>query len=208
MEKKKKNKVVKSWVHEHLSDIYVDMAHKTGYRSRAAYKLLELHKENNLFKQGYSVVDLGCAPGSWSQVALELVGENGKVVGLDLLEIMPISNLKFIQGDFTEQSTLDELVSSINAKEVDLVISDMAPNMSGVKVVDQAKSAYLVELVLEFCKDYLRKNGNCLIKVFHGYEFESLVKKAREDFSSVVIRKPDASRGRSSEVYLLCKGKL
>lgn len=206
-EKIKKNKSSKSWVHEHINDAYVNQAQKSGYRSRAAFKLLEIDAQENLFHGVNNVVDLGCAPGSWSQVAVQRVGETGRVIGVDLLEMHPLHGLNFIQGDFTEQATLDNLLQVINHKKVDLVISDMAPNLSGVKQVDQSRGAYLVELVLEFAKDHLKVGGDCLIKVFHGYEFDSLVKSAREIFTKVIIRKPDASKSKSSETYLLCKNK-
>lgn len=207
VDKVKKNKSIKAWVHRHLNDIYVKDAQRDGFRSRAAYKLLDIDKQDKIFAGVKRVVDLGCAPGSWSQVALQMVGEQGKVVGVDLLEIHPIYKLNFIQGDFTEQQTLDALIAAIEDKHVDLVISDMSHNLSGIKNVDQARGAYLVELVLEFSKDYLKTGGNCLIKVFQGAEFESLVKMAREIFTQVLIRKPESSRSSSSETYLLCKNK-
>lgn len=206
-DKNKKNRVVKAWVHQHVNDTYVNQAQKDGYRSRAAYKLLEIDKEDGIFHNVKVVVDLGCAPGSWSQVALNKVGSSGKVIGVDLLEIDPISRLNFIHGDFTEQTTLDKLLQAIDNKEVDLVISDMAPNLSGIKNVDQARSAYLVELALDFSRGYLKAGGHCLIKVFQGSEFDELVKLARNLFTQVLIRKPEASRSKSKEVYLLCKSK-
>lgn len=205
--KARKNKTIKAWVHRHLNDTYVKGAQRNGYRSRAAYKLLEIDEQDHLFHNVKNVVDLGCAPGSWSQVAVDKVGEYGTVIGVDLLEIHPLHRLKFIHGDFTEQSTLDELLDAINHKPVDLVISDMAPNLSGIKNTDQVRGAYLVELVLDFAKGYLKTGGNCLIKVFHGGEFDNLVKLSREMFEQVLIRKPDASRSSSSETYLLCKHK-
>lgn len=203
-EKIRKNKSIRAWIHQHVNDSYVNQAQKHGYRSRAAYKLLEINDKDHIFSKVATVVDLGCAPGSWSQVAAQLVGDNGKVVGVDILEMAPLPRHKFIRGDFTEQATLDALLGTINHQPVDLVLSDMAPNLSGVKGVDQARGAYLVELVLDFAKDYLRSDGCCLIKIFHGSEFDALVKMARELFAQVVIRKPDASRSKSSEVYLLC----
>ncbi len=206
-EKIKKNKLSKSWVHEHINDLYVNQAQKSGYRSRAAFKLLEIDAQEKLFNNVKTVVDLGCAPGSWSQVAIQQVGDVGRVVGVDLLDITPLHKLNFIQGDFTSQETLDHLLHAINHREVDLVISDMAPNLSGIKQVDQARGAHLVELVLDFARDYLKVGGHCLIKVFHGYEFDNLVKSAREIFTKVIIRKPDASKSKSSETYLLCKDK-
>lgn len=206
-EKNRKNKTIRSWVHQHVNDTYVNQAQKDGYRSRAAYKLLEINEKDNLFNGVNTVVDLGCAPGSWSQVACQLVGSRGRVVGVDLLDMVPLSRHHFIQGDFTEQSTLNKLLVSIDNQSVDLVLSDMAPNLSGIKGVDQARCSYLVELVLDFAKDYLKKDGDCLIKVFQGAEFDSLVKMARELFTQVIIRKPDASRSKSSEIYLLCKSR-
>jgi len=206
-DKVKKNKTIKAWVHQHINDAYVNQAQKDGYRSRAAYKLLEIDQQDSLFAGVKTVIDLGCAPGSWSQVALNKVGQHGKVVGVDILEMEPLHKLNFIQGDFTEQQTLDQLLDSINNSEVDLVISDMAPNLSGIKNVDQARSAYLVELVLDFAKGYLKQGGGCLIKIFQGSEFEHLVNEARQLFTKVIIRKPDASRSKSKELYLLCKSK-
>lgn len=206
-EKVKKNKSIKAWITQHVNDNYVKDAKRDGFRSRAAYKLLELNNQDGIFTNARNVVDLGCAPGSWSQVAVELVGEHGRVIGVDLLDMLPMPRLNFIQGDFTEPETLEKLLTAINHKQVDLVISDMAPNLSGIKNVDQARGAYLVELVLDFCNGYLKTGGHCLIKVFHGYEFDMLVKLAREMFTQVLIRKPDASRSKSSENYLLCKNK-
>lgn len=206
-EKVRKNKSIKSWVHQHINDSYVNQAQKAGYRSRAAYKLLEIDTQENVFRNAVTVVDLGCAPGSWSQVSLDKVGDKGRVVGVDLLEMQPLANLNFIQGDFTDQVTLDKLLESIEHCKVDLVISDMSPNLSGVKGVDQARGAYLIELVLDFAKGYLKTNGHCVMKVFHGSEFDNLVKLARSMFTQVIIRKPEASRSKSSETYLLCKFK-
>lgn len=206
-EKARKNKSIKAWVHQHINDSYVNQAQKAGYRSRAAYKLLEIDAQENIFHNAATVVDLGCAPGSWSQVSLHKVGDKGRVVGVDLLEMQPLANLKFIQGDFTDQLTLDKLLESIEHRKVDLVISDMSPNLSGVKGVDQARGAHLIELVLDFAKGYLKTNGHCVMKVFHGSEFDNLVKLARTMFTQVIIRKPEASRSKSSETYLLCKFK-
>lgn len=206
-EKTKKNKLVKAWVNQHINDPYVQLAKKDGYRSRAAYKLLEIDKTDNLFHKVSRVVDLGCAPGSWSQVAIKKVGKEGLVVGVDLLEMIPIPGVRFIYGDFTEVGALNQLIKEINNEKIDLVLSDMSPNLSGVKSVDQARLAYLVELVLDFASEYLKIGGNCLIKVFHGVEFDNLIKLARESFMEVIVRKPDPSRSKSSETYLLCKNK-
>ena len=204
----KKNKLVKAWVNQHVTDHYVHMAAKDNYRSRAAYKLIEIDEAINLFKNVRVVVDLGCAPGSWSQYAVKKVGNGGMVVGIDLLEMTPIYGVEFIQGDFTTEDILQKLITAINNKPVDLIISDMAPNLSGIRGVDQARGAYLIELVLDFSKEYLKIGGNCIIKVFHGGEFDSLVKLARSLYAQVVIHKPSASRSASSETYLLCKGKI
>jgi 23S rRNA (uridine2552-2'-O)-methyltransferase len=198
-----KNRFVKAWIHEHVNDHYVKSAASAGYRSRAAYKLLEIDQKFDLFKNVKRVVDLGCAPGSWSQVLWRKIGKDGITVGVDLLEIEPIPGLHFIQGDFSDEEVLAQLVDAIGDKVVDLVVSDMAPNLSGVKGVDQARGAHLVELVLEFVRDYLVTGGKCVIKVFHGGEFDNLVKQMRDLFNQVVIFKPDASRSKSSETYLL-----
>lgn len=198
-----KNKSVRAWVHEHVNDYYVKSAVAHGYRSRAAYKLIEIDQKYDLFKNVNRVVDLGCAPGSWSQVIRHKIGATGITVGVDLLEIEPINGLRFIQGDFTSDEVLGELVDAIGGKMVDLVVSDMSPNLSGIKGVDQARSAYLVELVLEFAGDYLITGGKCVIKVFHGGEFDNMVVSMRAMFNQVVIFKPGASRSKSSETYLL-----
>ncbi len=203
----KKNKTSKAWINRQLNDVYVNMAQKAGYRSRAAYKLLEIDDEVNLFKNVQVVVDLGCSPGSWSQVACSKVGANSLVIGVDLLEMAQIINHHFIQGDFTNEITLNQLIDSLNGRDVDLIISDMAPNLTGIKGIDQARSAYLVELVLDFAANYLKVDGNCLIKVFQGNEFNNLVKQAKSIFRQVIIKKPKASRSESSETYLLCKNK-
>lgn len=207
MEKTKKNKLVKAWVNQHVNDHYVHLAKKDGYRSRAAYKLLEIDEIDNLFSKVKVIIDLGCAPGSWSQVALKKIGARGLVIGVDILEMIPIPGVRFIQGDFTEIETFNELIKEINNEKVDLILSDMSPNLSGIKNIDQAKLAYLVELVLDFAAKHLKTGGNCLIKVFNGLEFNNLIKLARKDFTEVFIRKPNSSRSKSSETYLLCKNK-
>jgi 23S rRNA (uridine2552-2'-O)-methyltransferase len=204
----KKNKLVKAWVNQHITDHYVHMAAKDNYRSRAAYKLIEIDEAVNLFKNVKVVVDLGCAPGSWSQYAVKKVGTSGVVIGIDLLEITPIHGLQFIHGDFSHDDILNALVNKLDNKPVDLIISDMAPNLSGIRGVDQARGAYLIELVLDFAREHLKIGGNCIIKVFHGGEFDMLVKAARSLFNQVVIHKPGASRSASSETYLLCKNKI
>jgi 23S rRNA (uridine2552-2'-O)-methyltransferase len=202
-----KNKFVRAWIHQHINDHYVKSATNAGYRSRAAYKLIEIDQKYDLFKNVTRTVDLGCAPGSWSQVIRRKISPGGVIVGVDLLEIEPIHGLTFIQGDFTTDEVLAELINAIGGKVVDLVVSDMAPNLSGVRGVDQARGAYLIELVLDFAKNYLATGGKCLIKIFHGGEFSNLQTHMRELFNQVVVFKPSASRSKSSETYLLGIGK-
>lgn len=192
---------------EHLNDPYVKLAQKDGYRARAAYKLMEIDDKDKLIKPGMTVVDLGSAPGSWSQVAVQRLKGQGKVIALDILDMQPVAGVTFIQGDFREESVLRQLEETINKTPVDLVIADMAPNISGVKDVDQAGAAYLTELALEFSKDWLKPSGNFLVKVFIGVGFEEILHNMRQMFDKVVTRKPKASRDRSSEVYLLGLGR-
>lgn len=192
---------------EHLNDPYVKLAQKEGYRARAAYKLMEIDDKDKLIKPGMTVVDLGSAPGSWSQVAVQRLKGQGKVIALDILDMQLIAGVTFLQGDFREESVLRELEALLNKTQVDLVIADMAPNISGVKDVDQAGAAYLTELALEFSKDWLKPSGNFLVKVFIGAGFEEILQNMRQMFDKVVTRKPKASRDRSSEVYLLGLGR-
>ena len=197
----------KAWMQEHLNDEFVKRAQKDGYRARAAYKLIEIDDKDKLIKPGMTIVDLGSTPGSWSQVAVQRLKGQGKVIALDILDMTGIAGVTFIQGDFREEAVLLQLQAAINNKPVDLVIADMAPNISGVKDVDQAGAAYLTELALEFSKDWLKPNGNFLVKVFIGAGFDDIVKTMRGHFDKVVTRKPKASRDRSSEVYLLGLGR-
>ncbi len=203
----------KAWIHEHINDEYVKRAQKEGYRARAAYKLTEIDDKDKLIKLGMTIVDLGSTPGSWSQVAaqrLKVKGSqeiSGRIIALDLLEMEPIKGVEFIQGDFREETTLKILEKSLNGKQVDLVIADMAPNMSGISIVDQAGATYLTELALAFSQEWLKPSGNFLVKVFIGEGFDDIVKNMRTMFDKVVTRKPKASRGRSSEVYLLGLGR-
>ena len=204
----KPTRTSKAWMQEHLNDPYVKMAQKDGYRARAAYKLLEIDDKDKLIKPGMVVVDLGSTPGSWSQVAVQRLQDKhgliqGRVIALDLLEMTPIPGVEFIQGDFREQEVLNQLENTLKNKPVDLVIADMAPNMSGISSVDQANAAYLTELALAFSKDWLKPEGNFLVKVFIGTGFDEIVLQMRGLFEKVVTRKPKASRDRSSEVYLL-----
>ena len=204
----KKNKSSKQWMHEHVSDPFVQLAKKEGYRSRAAYKLLEIDAKDNLLKPGTVVVDLGATPGGWSQVAAAKVGRGGKVIALDLLPLDPLAGVDFILGDFREDNVLEQLKDLLRGKPVSLVISDMAPNMSGVASADQARAIHLAELAMEFALEHLNPSGNFLVKVFQGVGFEDFHKLMRSRFTRVVARKPKASRDRSSEVYLLASGKL
>ena len=199
----KPSKTSKAWMQEHLNDEYVKRAQKEGYRARAAYKLLEIDDKDKLIKPGMTVVDLGSTSGSWSQVAVQRIKGQGRVIALDILDMHPIPGVEFICGDFREEAVLRQLEASLNGKPVDLVIADMAPNMSGLKDVDQAGAAYLTELALDFCQQWLKPGGNFLVKVFIGSGFEEIVKQMRGQFEKVVTRKPKASRDRSSEVYLL-----
>lgn len=197
----------KAWMQEHLKDEYVKRAQKEGYRSRAAYKLIEMDDKDKLIKPGMTIVDLGSAPGSWSQVAQQRLKEKGRIIGLDLLDMHPIPGVEFIQGDFREDSILELLEKKLDNKPVDLVIADMAPNISGVKDADQAGAAYLTELALAFSQQWLKPKGNFLVKVFIGAGFDDIVKSMRLSFDKVVTRKPKASRSRSNEVYLLGLGR-
>ncbi|HEY9209770.1 MAG TPA: 23S rRNA (uridine(2552)-2'-O)-methyltransferase RlmE [Methylotenera sp.] len=203
----KPTRTSKAWMMEHLNDPYVKLAQKEGYRARAAYKLMEIDDKDKLIKPGMTVVDLGSAPGSWSQVAVQRLKGHGKVIALDILDMQPIGGVTFIQGDFREESVLRVLEEKINNTQVDLVIADMAPNISGVKDVDQAGAAYLTELALDFSKDWLKPGGNFVVKVFIGAGFEEILQNMRQMFDKVVTRKPKASRDRSSEVYLLGLGR-
>jgi 23S rRNA (uridine2552-2'-O)-methyltransferase len=197
----------KAWMHEHVNDEFVKRAQKEGYRARAAYKLIEIDDKDKLIKPGMTIVDLGATPGSWSQVANQRLKGQGRIIALDLLEMEPIKGVEFIQGDFREEAVLRQLESSLQGKQVDLVIADMAPNMSGITIVDQAGAAYLTELALEFSRDWLKPSGNFLVKVFIGAGFDEILASMRGLFDKVVTRKPKASRGRSNEVYLLGLGK-
>ncbi len=202
----KRSKTSKAWMREHLNDTYVQQAKASGYRARAAFKLTEIDDKDKLIRAGMTVVDLGAAPGSWSQVAAARVGSHGRVFALDLLEIAPIRGVRFIQGDFQDEAILREVEAALGGQAVDLVISDMAPNISGVSVADQARAIYLCELALDFALHHLKPNGNLLVKVFQGSGFDDFRHAMQQSFASVVVRKPAASRDRSTEVYLLGKG--
>ena len=199
----KPSKTSKAWMKEHVNDFFVKQAQKDGYRSRAAYKLLEIDERDHILKPGMLVIDLGAAPGSWSQVARQKLKSTGKVIALDILEMAPLSGVEFIQGDFREEGPVLEIQKYFNNQQPDLVISDMAPNMSGIVISDQANSMYLAELALAFSIEHLNYGGNFLVKTFQGRDFDQFLRAMRLSFKQVVIRKPKASRDRSNELYLL-----
>lgn len=201
----KKSKSSHQWLDRHFNDAYVKRAQAEGYRSRAAYKLLELHEKDQLIQPAQVVVDLGAAPGGWSQVAQRLVGERGKVFALDILPMEAIPGVDFIQEDFREDSSLERMRSLLAGRPVDLVISDMAPNVSGMSAVDQPRAIYLCELALEYAREVLRPGGDFVVKVFQGEGFDQYLKAVRGPFSRVVTRKPAASRPQSREVYLVAR---
>lgn len=191
---------------EHRDDPYVQRAQREGYRSRACYKLLELQERDRLIRPGMTVLDLGSAPGGWSQVAVALVGEGGRVIASDILPMDSIAGVEFIQGDFTEEEVFQRLLEAIDGAPVDLVISDMAPNMSGMNAVDQPRSMYLVELALDMARQVLAPGGGFVSKVFQGEGFDDFYREARGAFDQLLTRKPRASRPRSREVYLVARG--
>lgn len=191
------------WLDEHFNDPYVQKAKKEGYRSRAVYKLIELNQKDNFIKKGMTVVDLGAAPGSWCEILKELVGVNGKIIALDILPMSPLPGVTIIEGDFSEESVHQQLLDTLEGQSVDLVLSDMATNTSGMKAVDQPRAMHLVELALDFAEQNLSSQGTFVIKVFQGEGFDNFLLKCRSLFKRVVIRKPQASRLRSPEVYLI-----
>jgi len=201
----KRTKTSKAWMMEHVTDPYVQLAKHEGYRSRASYKLLEIIDRDHLLKPGMRVVDLGATPGGWSQVVAQKLAGQGKVIALDLLEMVPLAGVTFIQGDFREDAVLAELVKALDGRPVDLVISDMAPNLSGVGLVDQARAMHLAELALEFALQHLKPGGSFLVKVFQGDGFDEYIRTMRGHFKQVATRKPKASRGRTNETFLLAK---
>jgi 23S rRNA (uridine2552-2'-O)-methyltransferase len=195
------------WLQEHVNDPFVKRAQIDGYRARAAYKLLELNDKDRLIRPGMLVVDLGSAPGSWSQIAGRLVGTKGRVVASDMLPMDSLENVDFIQGDFTEDAVFDQIMEKLGGAQADLVVSDMAPNISGIATADQASSIYLAELALDLARQVLKPKGNFVTKVFHGEGHDGYLKEVRSGFDKVVERKPEASRSRSREVYLVAKGR-
>lgn len=193
------------WLDEHVNDPYVKQAQVDGYRSRASYKLLGINEKDTLIRSGMRILDLGAAPGGWSQVASKLVGDRGQVIASDILPMDSMAGVTFIQGDFTEDSVFEAIMHAIDGAPVDVVISDMAPNISGVSVADQAASIYLVELALDMACQVLKPKGNFVAKVFQGEGSDAFIKTVKQHFKQVVIRKPEASRARSREVFVVGK---
>ncbi|KTD58346.1 ribosomal RNA large subunit methyltransferase (cell division protein FtsJ) [Legionella sainthelensi] len=202
----KRTKSSKRWLQEHFDDVYVKKAQAEGYRSRAVYKLKEVDDKESLLKPGMTVVDLGAAPGGWTQYVSEQLKGSGHIIALDILPMDALPDVHFILGDFREEEVFQKLINLIPERSVDLLLSDMAPNMSGSKAIDIPRAMYLVELAFDFAEKMLKPGGAMLTKVFHGSGFDDLVKQARSSFEKVVIRKPLASRARSKETYLLAKG--
>ena len=201
-----RSKTSQRWLKEHFNDIYVQKAQQEGYRSRAVYKLMEIQEKDRLIRPGMVVVELGAAPGGWSQYVVQCLGGRGRMIALDILPMDALADVTFIQGDFREQAVLDALYAELGDSAVNLVISDMAPNTSGVRSVDQAKSMYLVELALDFAQSRLAPGGDFLTKIFHGPGFDTLLRSLKSQFLTVQTRKPEASRARSQETYLLARG--
>jgi 23S rRNA (uridine2552-2'-O)-methyltransferase len=201
-----RSKTSGKWLREHFDDVYVQRAKDEGWRSRAVYKLLEINNKDKLIRPGMTVLDLGAAPGGWSQMAAKLVGHNGLVIASDILEMDPIPGVEFLQGDFRDEEVYKQLLEIIGNRPIDLVICDMAPNMSGTTAVDQPRAMYLAELALEMVQQVLKKNGDFLVKVFQGEGLPEYRKALQQSFGKLITRKPEASRARSKEVYLLGKG--
>lgn len=203
----KKHKTNKAWIHEHINDAYVLRARAEGWRSRAAFKLMEIDDKDHLLMPGMAVVDLGAAPGSWSQLAARRIQPGGRLYALDILEMVPVFGVEFIQGDFREDEVLHRLEASLGGRQVDLVLSDMAPNMSGIQLSDQARVIHLAELTLDFARAHLKPGGDMLVKVFQGAGYMELRESLRQVFEQILVRKPAASRGRSAETFLLARKK-
>ena len=199
------SKSSKKWIKERARDKYVKKSKQAGFRSRASFKLLEIQEKDRFIKPGMVVVDLGCAPGGWSQAAKSLVGDKGSVLATDILPMAPISGVKFIQGDFTDHAVFEDLIEKVQGESVDLVISDMSPNITGIRAIDQPKSMHLAELALDFARSILRKGAYFLVKVFEGEGIGEFKLVLASEFEKVKVRKPNASRSRSREVYLLAE---
>jgi 23S rRNA (uridine2552-2'-O)-methyltransferase len=201
-----RSKSSKRWMEEHVNDPYVKQAQKDGYRSRASYKLIELNEKDKLIRPGMLIMDLGSAPGGWSQIAGRLVGHKGRVLATDILPMDSLENVDFIQGDFTDEAVFNHILGMLNGKRPDLIISDISPNITGIDVADQASSMYLTELALDMARQVLKPKGNFVTKLFQGGGSDEYLKDVRTSFEKVSVRKPDASRSRSREVYLVAKG--
>jgi len=207
-----KKKLNKNWLHDHINDPYVKLAQKEGYRARAAYKLKEIDEDENLIKSGQIIVDLGCTPGSWAQYTRRKLagkdggGIHGMIIGLDMLPMEPIADVNFILGDFREQDVLDKLEASLNGQKVDLVLSDMAPNLSGIALTDAARMEDIIDLAIEFARAHMKPSGSLLVKCFNGRGYTQIIEKFRQEFKHVSPKKPKASRDKSSEIFLLGKG--
>ncbi|MCP5347264.1 MAG: 23S rRNA (uridine(2552)-2'-O)-methyltransferase RlmE [Gammaproteobacteria bacterium] len=201
-----RSKSSKGWLKEHFDDAYVKKSRDQGYRSRASFKLLEILDRDRLIRPGMTVLDLGAAPGGWSQVAAAIAGPSGKVIASDILAMEPLADVQFIQGDFTENAVYEQILAALGEARVDLVVSDMAPNLSGMKEIDQPRVLYLAELALEMARTVLKQNGALLVKVFQGSGLDAYQQDLRSSFQSVKVRKPQASRARSAELYLLAEG--
>ena len=206
MSRSTRSKTSASWLKEHVDDMYVQMAQQDGYRTRASYKLLELDEKDKLLLPGSTVLDLGSAPGGWSQVVAQKLNGNCVIIASDILPMDNIADVTFIQGDFTEDAVFEQIMAAVDGRPVDLVISDMAPNMSGMSSIDQPGAMYLVELALDMARQTLKPNGSFVAKVFQGEGFDEYLADVRQSFSKVLIRKPKASRARSREVYIVGKG--
>lgn len=206
-QKTRQQKKSKAWMHEHVNDAYVQRAKAGGWRSRAVFKLIEIDEKDRLLKPGMTVVDLGAAPGSWCQYAARRIQPGGRLIALDLLEMTPMAGVDFIQGDFREEDVLRRLEEMLAGRQVDLVLSDMAPNISGIAVSDDARAMYLAELTLDFARQHLKPGGDMLVKTFQGAGFMELRQAVQATFQTLVMRKPAASRDRSPETYLLARGK-
>jgi 23S rRNA (uridine2552-2'-O)-methyltransferase len=202
----KKNRHVKAWMQQHVNDHWVQEAQRLGYRSRAAFKLAELAEKDKLFRPGMAVVDLGSAPGSWSQLLRERLGRSARIIALDVAAMDPVAGVQFLQADFREPAGLEALANTLSGRKVDLVVSDLAPNLSGVESADQARSVHLGELALEFAVQWLQPGGDLVVKAFQGDGFSELQRALKIHFDKVYVRKPKASRDRSREVYLVGKG--
>jgi len=201
-----RSKTSNRWLQEHFDDEYVKKAQQDGYRSRAVYKLLEIDEKDRLLRPGMTVVDLGAAPGSWSEVAAQRVGEKGRVIALDILPMECLPGVTFIEGDFREEGPYNALLEALGESQADLVMSDMAPNISGMKGVDQPRAMYLADLALELARNVLKPGGSLLVKVFNGEGIDAYKQELRKDFDKLIVRKPKASRPRSAEIYLLARG--